>query len=331
MGIVQRVLEGRPRDLGGFSVRRVLPAGGLQTVGPFIFFDHMGPAVFAPGAGVDVRPHPHIGLATVTYLFAGEFMHRDSLGTAQLIRPGDVNWMVAGRGIVHSERTPPQARQAPGGAPIHGIQTWIALPRDREETEPSFEHHPAPTLPEIRRPGVAMRLIAGSAYGATAPTAVFSPMFYLAADCEAGAVLELPDEHVERAVYVVDGEVEADGGSYGAGHMIVFEPGTQVSLRVKAPARLMLLGGAPLDGAAPHLVELRVEQRRAHRAGQDRLARGTLRRGAGRRRAHPVAGALTTARLRSRAGSCRRAPRPCCGRSSCRPCRRRRPPASPTP
>jgi redox-sensitive bicupin YhaK (pirin superfamily) len=249
MGVVQRVLEGRPRDLGGFGVRRVLPASRLQTVGPFIFFDHMGPAVFAPGAGVDVRPHPHIGLATVTYLFAGEFMHRDGLGTAQLIRPGDVNWMVAGRGIVHSERTPPQARQAPGGASIHGIQTWIALPRDREETEPSFEHHPAPTLPEIRRPGVAMRLIAGSAYGATAPTAVFSPMFYLAADCAAGAVLELPDEYAERAVYVVDGEVEADGESYGTGHMIVLEAATGATLRVAAPARVMLLGGAPLDGA----------------------------------------------------------------------------------
>jgi hypothetical protein len=208
----------------------------------------MGPAVFAPGAGVDVRPHPHIGLATVTYLFAGEFMHRDSLGTAQLIRPGDVNWMVAGRGIVHSERTPPQARQAPGGAPIHGIQTWIALPRDREETEPSFEHHPAPTLPEIRRPGVAMRLIAGTAYGATAPTAVFSPMFYLAADCEAGTTLELPEEHGERAVYVVEGEVEVDGVPHGVGHMLVFEPGMRVSLRATLSARLMLLGGAPLDG-----------------------------------------------------------------------------------
>jgi redox-sensitive bicupin YhaK (pirin superfamily) len=249
MGIVQRVLEGRPRDLGGFSVRRVLPAARLQTIGPFIFFDHMGPAVFEPGAGVDVRPHPHIGLATVTYLFAGEFMHRDSLGTAQLIRPGDVNWMVAGRGIVHSERTPPQARQAPGGAPIHGIQTWIALPRDREETEPSFAHHPASVLPEVRWPGVARRLIAGSAFGATAPTAVFSPMFYLAADCEAGAVIELPDEHVERAVYVVDGEVEADGATYGAGHMIVLEPAMSAALRAATPARVMLLGGAPLDGA----------------------------------------------------------------------------------
>jgi redox-sensitive bicupin YhaK (pirin superfamily) len=248
MGAVQRVLEGRPRDLGGFSVRRVLPAGGQRTVGPFIFFDHMGPAVFAPGAGVDVRPHPHIGLATVTYLFAGAFMHRDSLGTAQLIRPGDVNWMVAGRGIVHSERTPAEARLAAGGAPIHGIQTWIALPRAWEETEPSFEHHPAPTLPEVRRAGVAMRLIAGSAFGATAPTAVFSPLFYLAADCEAQAVIELPEEHVERAAYVVEGEVEAGGESFGVGHMVVFEPGSPASLRARVPARLMLLGGAPLDG-----------------------------------------------------------------------------------
>jgi len=154
---VTRVLEGRPRDLGGFGVRRVLPAPGLQTVGPFIFFDHMGPATFAPGEGVDVRPHPHIGLATVTYLFEGAFMHRDSLGTEQLIRPGDVNWMVAGRGIVHSERTPPEAREAPGGARVHGIQTWIALPRAHEEIAPSFEHHPAATLPEIRAGGASLR------------------------------------------------------------------------------------------------------------------------------------------------------------------------------
>ena len=153
MSVIARVLEGRPRDLGGFAVRRVLPAGGLQTVGPFIFFDHMGPAAFARGAGVDVRPHPHIGLATVTYLFEGEFLHRDSLGTARLIRPGDVNWMVAGRGIAHSERTPAEARDAPGGARIHGIQTWVALPRSHEEVEPSFEHHPARTLPEVRGDG----------------------------------------------------------------------------------------------------------------------------------------------------------------------------------
>jgi len=245
---VLRVLEGRPRDLGGFSVRRVLPAGGLQTVGPFIFFDHMGPARFEPGAGVDVRPHPHIGLATVTYLFAGEFMHRDSLGTAQLIRPGDVNWMVAGRGIVHSERTPAEVRQGPGGAGLHGIQTWIALPRAAEETEPSFAHHAAAALPEIRRTGVVLRLIAGEAYGQRAPATVFSPMFYLAATLEPGCDVELPAEHVERAAYVAEGEIDVAGERYGVGCMVVFEPDAPAAVRAVTAARVMLLGGAPLDG-----------------------------------------------------------------------------------
>ena len=245
---IVRVLEGRPRDLGGFSVRRVLPAPGLQTVGPFIFFDHMGPATFTPGAGVDVRPHPHIGLATVTYLFAGAFMHRDSLGTAQLIRPGDVNWMVAGRGIAHSERTPPAERAAPGGAAIHGIQTWIALPREREETEPSFEHHPAATLPEIRAGGATLRLIAGAAYGRCAPASVFSPMFYLAAELEPGAEVELPVEYAERAAYVVEGDVAAADGRHAAGEMVVFGAGEAAPIRALGPARVMLLGGAPLDG-----------------------------------------------------------------------------------
>jgi redox-sensitive bicupin YhaK (pirin superfamily) len=245
---VLRVLEGRPRDLGGFAVRRVLPAGGLQTVGPFIFFDHMGPARFEPGAGVDVRPHPHIGLATVTYLFDGEFMHRDSLGTAQLIRPGDVNWMVAGRGIVHSERTPVELRQTTRGARLHGIQTWIALPRAAEETAPSFSHHPAATLPEVRRPGVLMRLIAGEAYGQRAPASVFSPMFYLAAALEAGCELDLPAGHVERAVYVAEGEVDVAGERHGVGRMVVFEPGGPATLRAVPASRVMLLGGAPLDG-----------------------------------------------------------------------------------
>jgi redox-sensitive bicupin YhaK (pirin superfamily) len=248
MASVARVIEGRPRDLGGFGVRRVLPAGGLQTVGPFIFFDHMGPAVFAPGAGVDVRPHPHIGLATVTYLFAGEFMHRDSLGTAQLIRPGDVNWMVAGRGIVHSERTPPQARGAPGGASIHGIQTWIALPQEHEEARPAFEHHAAPSLPAIRSAGAELRLIAGAAYGECAPTAVFSPMFYLAATLEAGAEQALPEEYAERAVYVAEGDVVVDGERQTVGRMVVFAAGAQARLRALTPSRVMLLGGDPLDG-----------------------------------------------------------------------------------
>ena len=245
---VTRVLEGRPRDLGGFSVRRVLPAGGQQTVGPFIFFDHMGPANFAPGEGVDVRPHPHIGLATVTYLFEGEFMHRDSLGSAQLIRPGDVNWMVAGRGIAHSERTPPELRRVPAGAPIHGIQTWIALPTAHEETSPSFSHHPARDLPEITGDGARLRLIAGEAYGARAPAAVFSPMFYVEAVLEAGATVELPDHHQERAAYVVEGEIEVAGDHYAVGQMTVFAAAVPVTLRAAGAARVMLLGGAPLDG-----------------------------------------------------------------------------------
>lgn len=247
-GAAVQVLEGRPRDLGGFSVRRVLPAGRLQTVGPFIFFDHMGPATFAGGGGVDVRPHPHIGLATVTYLFAGEFLHRDSLGTAQLIRPGDVNWMVAGRGIVHSERTPAASRRAAAGATIHGIQTWIALPKPWEETEPTFEHHPSATLPEIRSQGVVMRLIAGEAFGRRAPASVYSPMFYLAATLAAGAVVALPDEYAERGVYVVAGHIEVAGERHGTGHMVLFAPGSNASLRALGSVTLMLLGGAPLDG-----------------------------------------------------------------------------------
>jgi len=248
VGGVARVLEGRLRDLGGFSVRRVLPAAGLQTVGPFIFFDHMGPARFEPGAGVDVRPHPHIGLATVTYLFAGEFTHRDSLGTIQRIRPGDVNWMVAGRGIAHSERTPPELRQARGGSVTHGIQTWIALPCAHEEVAPAFEHHPAATLPEIRTPGVDMRLIAGAAFGARAPASVFSPMFYLAAGIEPGAEAAVPDGYAERAAYVVDGEVEILGERRTAGQMIVFDASASATVHGLATSRVMLLGGAPLDG-----------------------------------------------------------------------------------
>jgi redox-sensitive bicupin YhaK (pirin superfamily) len=244
---VFRVIDGRARDLGGFSVRRVLPAGDLQTVGPFIFFDHIGPAVFAPGTGVDVRPHPHIGLATVTYLYAGEFMHRDSLGTAQLIRPGDVNWMVAGRGIAHSERTPPDVRLA-GGASIHGIQTWIALPRQHEEAEPAFEHHPASTLPEIRLPGAVLRLIAGAAFGQRAPAAVFSPMFYLDAAMEAGGTVELPTQYQERAVYVAEGEIAIDGSRYGPGQMVLFAADSTAAPVATMPSRTMLLGGAPLDG-----------------------------------------------------------------------------------
>jgi redox-sensitive bicupin YhaK (pirin superfamily) len=246
--IVSRVLTGRPRDLGGFEVRRVLPAAGLQTVGPFIFFDHMGPARLAPGAGVDVRPHPHIGLATVTYLFEGEFLHRDSLGTAQVIRPGDVNWMVAGRGIVHSERTPSDLRRKPGGTALHGIQIWIALPKEHEEDVPSFEHHPAASLPERQGEGQRLRLVAGDAFGLRAPVRVFSPMFYLDAVLEAGAVTTLPDDAAERAAYVAEGEIEVEDRCYSTGQMIVFAADARVALRATGNARVMLVGGAPLDG-----------------------------------------------------------------------------------
>jgi len=247
VSVVARVLEGRPRDLGGFAVRRLLPAAGLQTIGPFIFFDHLGPALFAAGGGIDVRPHPHIGLATVTYLYDGAFLHRDSLGTAQLIRRGDVNWMVAGRGIVHSERTPEALRAAPARA--HGIQTWVALPREYEEVEPSFAHHPAASLPEIRADGAVLRVIAGEAFGRRAPPQVFSPTLYADAALEQGGAVDLPEEHEQRAAYVVEGAIDLAGGRYSPGQMIVLEPRGVVRIEAIVPSRLMLLGGAPLDGA----------------------------------------------------------------------------------
>jgi redox-sensitive bicupin YhaK (pirin superfamily) len=215
-------------------------------VGPFIFFDHMGPATFAPGSGVDVRPHPHIGLATVTYLFEGAILHRDSLGSVQRITPGDVNWMTAGSGIVHSERSP--ADERPAGPRLHGIQTWVALPQAHEGAEPEFSHHPKATLPSIERPGVAMRLIAGRAFGARAPVKTYSEMLYLAAEMAPEARLELPPEHEERAVYVVDGDVSVAGQAVAPYHLAVLAPGETVELAAATSARLMLLGGAKMDG-----------------------------------------------------------------------------------
>jgi redox-sensitive bicupin YhaK (pirin superfamily) len=248
MTSILRIIEGRARDLGGFAVRRMLPAAGMQTVGPFIFFDHMGPVVFPLGHGVDVRPHPHIGLATVTYLYDGAFMHRDSLGSAQVIHPGDVNWMVAGRGIVHSERTPPELRSTDGASRAHGIQTWVALPVAHEETEPSFEHHPAESLPTIRRPGAMLRVIAGDAWGRAAPVRVFSKTLYVDATLEQGAVIDLPDEHEQRAAYVAIGQIVVEGTAHTPGQMVVFAPGRKVRIESTASSRVMLLGGEPLDG-----------------------------------------------------------------------------------
>jgi redox-sensitive bicupin YhaK (pirin superfamily) len=243
---VETVIVPRMRDLGGFTVRRVLPAIARRMVGPFIFFDAMGPTLFEAGHGIDVRPHPHIGLATVTYLFDGEILHRDSLGTVQPIRPGAVNWMTAGRGIVHSERTPPALRQ--GESRLFGIQTWVALPQDDEETEPAFAHHAADDLPLVEGEGKRVRLIVGSLYGKRAPVQVFSDMFYADAQLESGARLELPAEHEERALYVATGRIEAAGDAYEAGRLLVFRPGEALTFAAAAPSRLLLLGGEPMDG-----------------------------------------------------------------------------------
>jgi redox-sensitive bicupin YhaK (pirin superfamily) len=214
-------------------------------VGPFIFFDHIGPNEMPPGYGIDVRPHPHIALATVTYLFAGEMDHRDSLGSHQTIKPGDVNWMLAGRGIVHSERTGPEARRS--GGPLHGIQSWVALPTAEEESAPRFDHHPAATIPHLTRPGAALQIVAGTAYGARSPVGVCSPTLYVAATLEAGATLPLPDEHPERAIYVVEGEVSVGGRQLAPGTMVVFHAGP-AEVRALVPSRFVLIGGAPVDG-----------------------------------------------------------------------------------
>ena len=215
-------------------------------IGPFVYFDHMGPVALEAGCGVDVLPHPHIGLATVTYLYEGALLHRDSLGSEQVIRPGDVNWMTAGRGIVHSERTPPAERAS--GPRLHGLQLWVALPTADEEIEPSFRHHPAATLPETERGGVRLRLMAGSAYGAASPVEVRSPLFYVDAAMPAGSELPLPDEHAERAVYVVEGSLRSGGATAGPGQMLFFAEGADVTLKAGTATRAVLVGGAPLDG-----------------------------------------------------------------------------------
>lgn len=240
------VIDARSHDLGGFTVGRVLPSGARKLIGPFIFFDHMGPAAFAPGRGIDVRPHPHIGLATVTYLFEGEIVHRDSLGSDQPIRPGDVNWMTAGRGITHSERTGAQPRQA--GSRLNGLQLWVALPRSHEETDPDFHHHPARDLPSGDIGDAHIRVLAGNAFGRTSPVRTFSPLFYVDAAVPAGGELPLPDEHEERAAYVVSGTIECGQERAERGRMLVFTPGMPATLRAVSDARVALIGGAPIDG-----------------------------------------------------------------------------------
>jgi hypothetical protein len=238
------VLKPRVRDLGDFEVRRVLPGHPLQMVGPFIFFDHMGPTRLAAGKGMDVRPHPHIGLATVTYLFEGALLHRDSLGSEQVIQPGDVNWMTAGRGIVHSERTPAAAR--PAGPALHGIQTWVALPEDSEESTPGFWHHPGTTLPTFMQDGISVRVIAGTAFGATAPVKVFSPMLYAALEMPARGRIAISAEHEERGVYLVDGALNIQGQTASPQNLVVLPKGRSVDLESPTGARVLLLGGASL-------------------------------------------------------------------------------------
>jgi redox-sensitive bicupin YhaK (pirin superfamily) len=243
---IELVVEPRPRDIGGFEVRRVLPVAQRRSVGPFVFFDQIGPATLAAEHGVDVRPHPHIGLATVTYLFQGEIMHRDTLGSVQVIRPGDVNWMTAGSGIAHSERTPPEGRKT--GGPLFGIQSWVALPKAHEEADPAFFHHPAASLPKIEGEGKTVRIVAGTAFGKRAPVATFSETLYCDVALKAGAKVEVPIEHEERAIQPVMGRISIAGRVIEPGSMLVLRAGMPVTIEALDDARLMLLGGERLDG-----------------------------------------------------------------------------------
>lgn len=243
---VETVIIPRARDLGGFEVRRVLPSARRQMIGPFIFFDQMGPMAFAAGQGIDVRPHPHIGLATVTYLFQGTILHRDSLGSVQPITPGDVNWMTAGRGIAHSERSPAEARTP--GHRAYGVQIWAALPERYEEVAPDFTHHPAAALPLLEGEGKRVRVVAGSLFGRRSPVKTLSDLFHADARLDPAAALPLDPDYDERAAYLLEGEVEIAGERFAPGRLLVFRPGDRVTISAITPARLILLGGDPMEG-----------------------------------------------------------------------------------
>jgi redox-sensitive bicupin YhaK (pirin superfamily) len=242
---LQSVIVPRPRDLGGFAVRRVLPSPERRSVGPFVFFDQMGPAELAPGQGIDVRPHPHIGLATVTYLFAGTIVHRDSLGTKQSIDPGAVNWMTAGRGIVHSERSDTELRKR--RQHLYGIQIWVALPKEHEETDPGFAHYAAASLPVIEGEGTTVRVIAGSCFGKTSPVKTLSSLFYADASLQAGASFALGNDYEERAIYLLEGQLKIAGQSFDPGRLLVFAAGDEITVNANGAARWLVFGGEPLD------------------------------------------------------------------------------------
>jgi len=244
--LIEQVVVPRVRDIGGFEVRRALPAAGRQMVGPFIFFDQLGPAEFILGEGLDVRPHPHIGLATVTFLFDGEIVHRDSLGTEQTIKPGELNLMHAGRGIVHSERTALEERNAE--TRMFGIQAWAALPKSHEDGAPAFVHHGLDELPRITGEGKRVRLIMGDLLGASAPTEFPHPAFYAEAVLSPGAVLPFDADYEERAIFIVSGTIDIAGDAFDAGRLLIFKPGDRISVLALSQCRLMLLGGEPMDG-----------------------------------------------------------------------------------
>jgi redox-sensitive bicupin YhaK (pirin superfamily) len=243
---IEQVIVPRTIDLGDFRVNRALPSAQPRMVGPFILFDHAGPAVFRTGCGVDVRPHPHIGLATVTYLFDGEVFHRDSLGTAMPIQPGAVNLMIAGRGIVHSERSTPERRASDQG--LHGLQLWVALPASREEGEPVFSHTPAAEIPELNESGVTLRVVAGKMHGLRSPVVTTWDTLFADAHLNAGARFGVDAEHEERAIYVITGEIEIGGECYGSERLLVLRPGDRVFVRAASDAHIVVIGGAAMDG-----------------------------------------------------------------------------------
>lgn len=244
--IIQAHMRGHERDLGdGFIIRRVLPSSRQRAIGPFVFMDHMGPLTLTADKAMDVRPHPHIGLATVTYLWQGRIEHKDNLGNTQIIEPGSVNWMTAGRGIVHSERTVDEDRGKQQA--MHGLQLWVALPLDQEQADPAFEHTDASALPTLDMEGVSGRVVAGSAYGKRSPVTISSELFYVDAHVTQGKRLKLPDEHEQRAAYVVDGAMHVGDEALAVGELVVFEPGVAVKLNADTDAHVVLLGGAPLD------------------------------------------------------------------------------------